>query len=64
MCLGAVIFLPEYAALYFDSNLEFNWQVTDSEGRRRFHGAFSGGFSAGYFNTVGSKEGASKSIFY
>lgn len=32
-------------------------QVTDSEGRRRFHGAFSGGFSAGYFNTVGSKEG-------
>jgi len=23
----------------------------------RFHGAFSGGFSAGYFNTVGSKEG-------
>ncbi len=32
-------------------------QVTDSEGRRRFHGAFSGGFSAGYFNSVGSKEG-------
>jgi len=24
---------------------------------KRFHGAFSGGFSAGYFNTVGSKEG-------
>ena len=23
----------------------------------RFHGAFEGGFSAGYFNTVGSKEG-------
>ncbi|VDM27646.1 unnamed protein product [Hydatigera taeniaeformis] len=23
----------------------------------RFHGAFTGGFSAGYFNTVGSKEG-------
>lgn len=35
------------------------WQqeVTDSEGRRRFHGAFTGGFSAGYYNTVGSKEG-------
>lgn len=31
--------------------------VTDKEGRRRFHGAFTGGFSAGYFNTVGSKEG-------
>lgn len=25
--------------------------------RRRFHGAFTGGFSAGYFNSVGSKEG-------
>lgn len=25
--------------------------------RPRFHGAFTGGFSAGYFNTVGSKEG-------
>ena len=25
--------------------------------RKRFHGAFTGGFSAGYFNTVGSKEG-------
>ncbi|CAK9869086.1 unnamed protein product, partial [Sphagnum jensenii] len=35
----------------------WNQEVTDSEGRRRFHGAFSGGFSAGYFNTVGSKEG-------
>ena len=32
--------------------------VTDSQGRRRFHGAFTGGFSAGYYNTVGSKEGA------
>lgn len=32
-------------------------QVTDAEGRRRFHGAFTGGFSAGYFNSVGSKEG-------
>lgn len=32
--------------------------VTDEQGRRRFHGAFTGGFSAGYYNTVGSKEGA------
>ena len=31
--------------------------VTDSQGRRRFHGAFTGGFSAGYYNTVGTKEG-------
>ncbi len=31
--------------------------VTDEQGRRRFHGAFTGGFSAGYFNSVGSKEG-------
>lgn len=32
-------------------------EVTDKEGRRRFHGAFTGGFSAGFYNTVGSKEG-------
>ncbi|VDK73203.1 unnamed protein product [Litomosoides sigmodontis] len=31
--------------------------VKDERGRKRFHGAFTGGFSAGYFNTVGSKEG-------
>ncbi|UYV60325.1 GPATCH1 [Cordylochernes scorpioides] len=31
--------------------------VRDEQGRRRFHGAFTGGFSAGYYNTVGSKEG-------
>ena len=29
----------------------------DAQGRRRFHGAFTGGFSAGYFNTVGSEQG-------
>ena len=27
-------------------------------GRPRFHGAFTGGFSAGFFNTVGTMEGA------
>ncbi|KAI5073409.1 hypothetical protein GOP47_0011422 [Adiantum capillus-veneris] len=32
-------------------------EVYDENGRRRFHGAFTGGFSAGYYNTVGSKEG-------
>ncbi|XP_045832491.1 G patch domain-containing protein TGH isoform X1 [Trifolium pratense] len=34
-------------------------EVRDDEGRRRFHGAFTGGYSAGYYNTVGSKEGIS-----
>ncbi|KAL2935901.1 G patch domain-containing protein TGH [Bienertia sinuspersici] len=32
-------------------------EVRDEEGRRRFHGAFTGGYSAGFYNTVGSKEG-------
>lgn len=31
--------------------------AVDSNGRRRFHGAFTGGFSAGFWNTVGSAEG-------
>lgn len=31
--------------------------VTDSQGRRRLHGAFTGGFSAGYHNTVDSIGG-------
>ncbi|KAF2267107.1 G-patch domain-containing protein [Lojkania enalia] len=37
--------------------------VTDEHGRRRLHGAFTGGFSAGYFNTVGSKEGWTPKAF-
>jgi hypothetical protein len=28
-----------------------------TSGRQRLHGAFQGGFSAGFYNTVGSKEG-------
>jgi hypothetical protein len=32
-------------------------EAKGSDGRKRFHGAFTGGFSAGYYNTVGSKEG-------
>lgn len=45
-----------------DLEVSFNtpiWEqtVTDENGKRRFHGAFTGGFSAGYWNTVGSKEG-------
>lgn len=37
--------------------------VTDSKGRRRFHGAFTGGFSAGYFNSVNTKEGWTPKTF-
>lgn len=37
--------------------------ATDAQGRRRFHGAFTGGFSAGFFNTVGSLEGWKPSEF-
>ncbi|GLI62024.1 hypothetical protein VaNZ11_004601, partial [Volvox africanus] len=32
-------------------------EATDEQGRKRFHGAFTGGYSAGYYNTVGSAEG-------
>lgn len=31
--------------------------VVDKQGRRRFHGAFTGGWSAGHYMTVGSEEG-------
>ncbi len=37
--------------------------MTDERGKQRFHGAFTGGFSAGYFNSVGSKEGWAPSSF-
>ncbi|KAH7161484.1 hypothetical protein EDB81DRAFT_839806 [Dactylonectria macrodidyma] len=38
-------------------------EVRDERGRKRLHGAFTGGWSAGYFNTVGSKEGWAPSSF-
>ncbi|KAJ2995145.1 hypothetical protein HDV02_001030 [Globomyces sp. JEL0801] len=48
-------------------------EVRDAQGRQRLHGiihfilifkgAFQGGFSAGYYNTVGSKEGWTPSQF-
>ncbi|KAL4894032.1 DUF1604-domain-containing protein [Aspergillus ambiguus] len=38
-------------------------EVTDDRGRKRLHGAFTGGFSAGYFNSVGSKEGWTPATF-
>uniref|UniRef100_A0A2H1WBD1 SFRICE_002456 n=1 Tax=Spodoptera frugiperda TaxID=7108 RepID=A0A2H1WBD1_SPOFR len=37
--------------------------AVDEHGRRRFHGAFTGGFSAGFGNTVGSQEGWKPSNF-
>lgn len=37
--------------------------AVDVNGRRRFHGAFTGGFSAGFWNTVGSKEGWTPQAF-
>ncbi|KPV78001.1 uncharacterized protein RHOBADRAFT_50524 [Rhodotorula graminis WP1] len=52
--------LPSLADHKKDTN-EFvpPWEqkVFDEQGRRRFHGAFTGGFSAGYYNSAGSKEG-------
>lgn len=33
---------------------ELDQTVRDENGRRRLHGAFTGGFSAGYWNTVGT----------
>lgn len=37
--------------------------VTDARGQQRFHGAFTGGFSAGYFNSVGSIAGFQPAAF-
>ena len=41
------------------------WQqeARDEKGKKRLHGAFTGGFSAGYYNSVGSKEGWTPSTF-
>eukprot|EP00871_Galdieria_phlegrea_P004084 jgi/Galph1/4677/GphlegSOOS_G3329.1 len=44
--------------------IEYFQQVRDENGLQRLHGAFKGGFSAGYFNSVGSKEGWTPSSFY
>ncbi|KAJ2941404.1 hypothetical protein O0L34_g3612 [Tuta absoluta] len=37
--------------------------AVDEHGRRRFHGAFTGGFSAGFQNTVGTAEGWTPATF-
>ncbi|KAJ1446807.1 hypothetical protein M885DRAFT_624946 [Pelagophyceae sp. CCMP2097] len=39
------------------------WYQTEVERGRRFHGAFEGGFSAGYHNTVGSEAGWAPGTF-
>lgn len=39
------------------ARLNYQQTVRDDQGRQRFHGAFTGGFSAGYFNTVDSIGG-------
>ncbi|PFH37585.1 hypothetical protein BESB_040430 [Besnoitia besnoiti] len=37
--------------------------ATDEQGKKEFHGAFRGGFSAGYRNTAGSEEGWTSQSF-
>ncbi|PVU94086.1 hypothetical protein BB561_002802 [Smittium simulii] len=63
----------DYFVLYglgFDSEANKNSHkpthkqiAVDENGSKRFHGAFTGGFSAGYNNTVGSKEGWAPTTF-
>ncbi|KAJ1977927.1 hypothetical protein H4R34_003401 [Dimargaris verticillata] len=48
---------PDPSALAREYVPEWQQEARDAQGCKRFHGAFTGGFSAGYFNTVGSKEG-------
>ncbi len=57
--------LPDLLAKKDAHELKPIWQqeARDAQGRRRFHGAFTGGFSAGYFNTVGSEAGWTPSSF-
>ena len=58
VCLGTPFEVPEVEDVVRRKPVPVHEQVAvDWKGRRRFHGAFTGGFSAGYFNTVGSEEG-------
>ncbi|ORY87143.1 hypothetical protein BCR37DRAFT_390846 [Protomyces lactucae-debilis] len=52
-----------YGHRFDPSKHEREQEVHDEHGRRRLHGAFTGGFSAGYFGTVGSKEGWAPTSF-
>ena len=49
---GELIFLESYFSF-----LKREDDVFKIDGKRRFHGAFTGGFSAGHWNTVGTEEG-------
>lgn len=61
---GALVLSGDAAQVdYEDTVPVWKQEVTDERGRKRLHGAFTGGFSAGYFNTVGSKEGWTPSTF-
>ena len=50
-------YAPEFASFFALRT------VYDAQGRRRFHGAWTGGYSAGYYNTVGSAEGWAPSAY-
>ena len=56
-------FAPLEADEIVSRKQDIDQTVKDEKGRRRFHGAFTGGFSAGYWNTVGSAEGFTPKIF-
>ncbi|KAF2094701.1 DUF1604-domain-containing protein [Rhizodiscina lignyota] len=68
------LFLRPLTDPKLETNNEFNelalrrpkgeQRVLDERGQpKRFHGAFEGGFSAGYYGTVGSKEGFQPASF-
>lgn len=61
--IGAAFDIPEEETSTKKKFDKHEQVAVDSRGRRRFHGAFTGGFSAGYFNSVGTKEGWSPSTF-
>nr|XP_037283690.1 G patch domain-containing protein 1-like isoform X2 [Rhipicephalus microplus] len=65
MCKGVIFVSGESKHCYEIPRKKFQPDLTvrDAQGRRRFHGAFTGGFSAGYFNTVGTKEGWTPSTY-
>lgn len=55
---GALILSGDAAQVDYEDDVPvWKQEVVDERGRKRLHGAFTGGFSAGYFNSVGSAEG-------
>eukprot|EP00794_Sanderia_malayensis_P010926 gene10926-12087_t len=61
--IGSAFEIPEESSSSKKPSTVHDQVAVDDKGRRRFHGAFTGGFSAGYFNTVGTKEGWTPSTF-